>query len=162
MPQKRRPMTERFWEKVNKLPGEDACWEWTGHGDRDGYGRLKNEDRPRGKSVRAHRYSWIIANGPIPNGMGVLHDCDNPACVRPSHLKLGTAADNQRDKSVRRRGRVSRRGMPYGVTPNRRRFQAWGWDGSRRIHLGMFKTIGEAAAVAHRHRDERYGAGGTQ
>lgn len=91
-------MVARFWESVEKGPG-DACWEWTGHANRSGYGRVTR----RGRDLFAHRYSWELANGPIPDGLIVCHRCDNPPCVRPEHLFLGTHSDNMRD--AQRKGR---------------------------------------------------------
>ena len=82
---------ERFWSKVDRSGGPDACWPWTTAGRViDGeYGKF----RLRG----AHRVSWELANGPIPDGLCVLHRCDNPPCVRPDHLWIGTKKDNIRD-----------------------------------------------------------------
>lgn len=91
----------RFWLQVNKTNG---CWLWTGCPTTDGYGQIRP---PNTKGViRAHRASWIIHNGPIPNGLWVLHDCpggDNCLCVRPDHLWLGTHEDNMRDKAEKGR-----------------------------------------------------------
>ncbi len=79
-----------FWEKVRK---EDACWIWTGARTSQGYGNL----RRNGQSLGAHRLSWTLTVGPIPDGMSVLHHCDNPSCVNPNHLFIGTHLDNMRD-----------------------------------------------------------------
>ena len=71
----------------------DDCIEWQGSRDRQGYGKAwKN-----GANARAHRVAWEEANGPIPEGMCVLHHCDNPPCINPDHLFLGTRGDNARD-----------------------------------------------------------------
>lgn len=81
----------RFWARVSK---RETCWEWTGPYDGDGYGQFTDGE---GRNVRAHRFSWSLANGPIPAGLKVLHRCDNPPCVNPSHLFLGTDNDNLKD-----------------------------------------------------------------
>lgn len=107
---RRRHLHERFWEKVNvNAPG--GCWEWTG--SRTMAGRGYGTIGIGGRSTLAHRVSWEIKNGPIPDGPGhhgvcVLHRCDNPPCVRPDHLFLGTQKDNVEDMDTkgRRRNRL--------------------------------------------------------
>jgi len=94
MPRKARPISERFWPRVKKTSG---CWLWTGAKLPAGYGTIGSGGR-RGASVYTHRLSWEIANGrTVPAGLFVLHHCDNPQCVRPDHLFIGTAADNAQD-----------------------------------------------------------------
>ncbi len=83
---------ERFWPKVRKT---ESCWEWIGARVPFGYGLVGRGGR-RGNRL-AHRVSWELTNGTIPEGLCVLHHCDNPGCVRPSHLWLGTRTDNNRD-----------------------------------------------------------------
>ena len=86
-----------FWDRVTKT---DSCWTWNGSKTSGGYGSVTYE----GKFTVCHRVSWELTNGPIPNGLRVLHKCDNPPCVNPDHLFLGTQADNMRD--AYRKGRV--------------------------------------------------------
>lgn len=92
---------ERFWKKVVKSQG---CWLWSGAKDSCGYGvvvldgRTRAEGRTGPFSGKAHRVMFQLVNGPIPKGMLVCHHCDNPTCVRPDHLFLGTNQDNQNDR----------------------------------------------------------------
>ncbi|MGE3598815.1 MAG: HNH endonuclease [Dehalococcoidia bacterium] len=84
----------RFWSYVDSSAGPDACWEWTRSRIHDGYGRFWDTKR----MWRAHRFAWTITHGDIPDGIVVLHKCDNPPCCNPSHLALGTTSDNNWDK----------------------------------------------------------------
>lgn len=104
---KTKTIEERFWNKVSKKSPE-SCWEWTAARGRQGYGCFVIA----GKLLKAHRVSWEFANGEIPNGMFVLHSCDNPPCVNPSHLHLGNVKTNSDEK-------VSRGRQPKGESNGR-------------------------------------------
>lgn len=92
-------MSARFWSKVNISGGATSCWPWMAGRLWVGYGMFCL----RGKTKRAHRVAWEIANGEIPSDLCVLHRCDNPSCVNPAHLFLGTSADNTRDMVAKHR-----------------------------------------------------------
>lgn len=103
-----------FWDRVAFIGAEgDGCWEWLGPMYRNGYGAAPHEKRPK----LAHRVAWILAHGPIDDGLMVLHRCDNRRCVRPEHLFLGTAKENTHDMIRKGRGLVS------GVNPPRRKLE---------------------------------------
>jgi hypothetical protein len=110
----RQKVTVRFWQKVNKR-GPNDCWEWTASTTGAGYGTIGigfKKDKTRYTAL-AHRLSYELQNGPIPDGLHVCHSCDNPRCVNPAHLWLGTAADNMTDMVAKGRstqGRSSRKG----------------------------------------------------
>ncbi len=112
-PHRPRPVAERFWPKVRRGEG---CWEWTGARSAKGYGRLTAGRRGDGY-LRTHRLSFELAYGPVPDGLFVLHRCDNPPCVRPDHLFLGTKSDNMRDAVSK--GRLNTRSARAARAANR-------------------------------------------
>jgi DNA-binding transcriptional regulator YiaG len=106
-------LEQRFWAKVNKTDSADECWEWTASKDAKGYGYFYKEGR--GGMARAHRISYELNLGPIPAGLLVCHKCDNPGCINPNHLFLGTDKDNSDDKMKKGRfKKVYQRGEKNG------------------------------------------------
>ena len=87
----RKPLHLRLLERV--VFGVTGCWQWRGPTNAFGYGRFSFE----GRTQVAHRLSYETFRGPIPDGMSVLHKCDNPSCINPEHLWIGTYSDNRRD-----------------------------------------------------------------
>lgn len=87
-----RDFTKRFWAKVEKR-GPNDCWLWTASKDRHGYGTFQLNGKPR----KAHRLSWVLSNGPVPDGLCVCHSCDVRLCVNPSHLWAGSNKANTVD-----------------------------------------------------------------
>ena len=103
IPQGRKDPRVRFWSFVE--PRGD-CWEWTGATHGGGYGKFCYRAAPKVMLQRtAHRISWEMLYGPVPDGLLVCHSCDNPPCVRPNHLFLGTHAANMRDMKQKGRWR---------------------------------------------------------
>lgn len=94
-------LSERLARNSRPEPAT-GCVVWTGSLRPDGYGQLRWDSAVRS----AHRMAWQAVNGPIPAGLGVLHKCDQPSCINPAHLFLGTQADNMADKA--RKGRAAR------------------------------------------------------
>jgi hypothetical protein len=99
------PLEKRFWSKVNKN-APNGCWEWTGS-NTHGYGQIW----VNGRLHRANRVSYEIHFGEIPDGLFVCHKCDNPACINPDHLFLGTNSDNMKDCSLK--GRIGFQKYPW-------------------------------------------------
>ena len=103
-------LEERFWRYVQK---GDGCWTWTGHAaDKMGYGRIQIAGRGS-KKIPAHRLSYQLHKGEIPDGFIIMHTCDNPSCVNPDHLVAGTYSENTQDA-------VSKGRWHQGVPPLKR------------------------------------------
>lgn len=121
------PIELRFWAKVNKTP---SCWLWTAATLR-GYGQISLNRKP----AYAHRLSWEMAYGPIPEGVEVLHKCDVPLCVRPDHLFLGSQQDNLAD--ARQKGRLDETLPRAGVLTYEDRLAIFGAEGYRGICVDL-------------------------
>lgn len=136
----KKAVAERFWAKVSRLADNDACWEWTAATSEKGYGRFS---LGQGRSPQvASRLAWELTNGPIPDGLCVLHICDNPPCCNPAHLFLGTTADNNADMLAK--GRHRSRNMQGDRNPH----AALSWDDVReirRVYVRGSRTLGSGA-----------------
>ena len=136
-----RPLRERFEEKFT-IGEPDECWEWKASLDRHGYGQI-NRGREDGKSkvVRAHRISYELYVGPIPDGLFLDHKCENRSCVNPNHLRPATNAQN-----LAHRGKASNNTSGYkGVTYHK---AAKKWMAQiKPVYLGLFNTPEEAYAA---------------
>jgi len=139
---------QRFWSHVEKT---DGCWLWTAARFRQGYGEFHVGGK-KGHLVYAHRYSWELAYGPIPEGADILHRCDNPPCVRPDHLWAGTHAENMADMVAKGRSDTAR-GSANGNSrlteadiPRIRALAAEGWS-QRRIAREFGVTRGPIQAI---------------
>ena len=107
-------LIDRFEKSFRKDPS--GCWNWTKYVMPEGYGQIQEQNYHGkiAKVTRAHRVSWMLYRGKIPKGLWVLHKCDNPRCVNPDHLFLGTHQDNMDDMA-----RKGRRVIQYGEKANR-------------------------------------------
>lgn len=102
------PLQTRFWSKVAR-GSADACWPFHGVRDRKGYGRFHMKSQG---ACLAHRVAWELVNGPAPKDRCVMHECDNPPCCNPAHLRLGTDADNKADMLAKGRLRDTHTSIP--------------------------------------------------
>lgn len=124
-------MEQRFWKKVTKT---EECWLWTGSTNGK-YGKIRYEDQ--GPLIYAHRYSYLLHYGPYDMSQEVCHRCDNPVCVRPDHLFLGTHSANMRDASKKgRNANIRKTHCPYGhpYTPDNIRLTSSGSRSCKTCH----------------------------
>lgn len=148
------PLAERFWPKVNKdgpviRPELGPCWVWTASVGTSGYGQIGVGGRA-GRPVQAHRVSWELAHGAPAGDAWVLHRCDNPLCVRPDHLFLGTNADNAHDMAAK--GRHFSRQAPEKIIRGERHGRAkLTAEDVREIRRAYAAGEGDQAQIASRH-----------
>lgn len=135
--------TERFWSKVEKSEG---CWEWTGSRNQRGYGVFGF----RGSQVRAHRFIYELEVREIEPGKLIDHICRNRGCVRPSHLRPVTHAENVQNQDGHRDGRSGRRGVAWH--PSSGKWRAGAQVRGKYYHGGYFSNIEEAAEAARQLR----------
>lgn len=142
----------KFWSKVNKNgpipknhPELGQCWIWTGAKFKLGYGKVIINYKP----CLAHRVSWTLSHGEISNRVCILHKCDNPSCVNPTHLFKGSKADNNRDRAQKGRSALGEKSGRVKLTDNQvKEIRATYQKGS--TEFGSIK-LGEKFGVSHRH-----------
>ena len=136
----RKPAEERFWSKVEKTEG---CWNWTKGTHPTGYGMFSFQGRNR----YAHRYSYALANGPIPEGLSIDHICHNPGCVRPDHLRAVTHKQNHENRAgADTNSRSGVRGVNLHVKSGK--WQVRVSQGGKIHSGGLFVDLEDARAAA--------------
>lgn len=130
------PLADRFWPKVEK---GDGCWIWKASFLRSGYGAFGWKQNGKLTMKNAHRVAWFLANGPIPEGMSVLHRCDNRKCVRPDHLFLGNQRDNLMDMILKGRCGVTKLTKEQVIEIKKEQANGWrrGQDGQIAKRFGV-------------------------
>ena len=137
---------ERFWRRVEKTSG---CWIWRGGVHSGGYGFMRGEGGRNAPNVTVHRLSYEMHHGPIPDGLVVMHACDNPLCVNPDHLSVGTHKDNTQDMIAK--GRAANNKLPVSV----------GADNGRALLTESKVRYIRASTASHASLARRFGVSAT-
>lgn len=147
------PVRTRF---LRGMPVPDGgCWFWKGI-DKGGEHPNIRTGEAGGRSIKAHRLSFEMFIGPVPDGLSVLHRCDKPRCCNPDHLFLGTVADNMKDMAIKYRGNKSKSGFPFGAKPDGNKWLSICNLDGRKHYLGCFHSAEEASARAVAFKQEAY------
>ena len=148
---KLKPISDRLWAKTQKT---ETCWIWEGSAGQAGHGQIaKGGHGKEGKRLlMTHRVAWELTNGEIPAGLCVLHRCDNPPCVNPSHLFLGTKADNSADMVSKRRQKVGNQLPQAKLSPDAVRFIRESEETQDELAARFGVTQSSISAVINGHR----------
>lgn len=132
---------ERFWSRVDKSGGPDACWPYMGARESNGYGYPTWGEK--GRHALGHRLAWQLTNGEIPPRRLVCHTCDNPPCCNPAHLFLGTGSSNALDKVAKgRHPKTAKQKMNPEKVRELRRLRDEGWT---------FEALGKRYGIMDNH-----------
>ena len=132
-----------FWSKVEKT---ESCWEWQAAKTRDGYGRIFDNETPGYSKLTilpAHRVSYVLANGSIPQGKLICHKCGNRSCVRPSHIYAGTIKENMRDRKAHGRQAEGERNGWAKLTEDKVKLIRW------LVNYGSRRKIAKILGLHH-------------
>lgn len=153
------PPALRFMSHVLTEPNT-GCWLWTAALNRGGYGKvvLRHPETKQRRHFTAHRWSYELFVGAIPDGTCVCHKCDVRCCVNPDHLFLGDHQSNAADREIKGRGRRSVLGLPPGVSKSTccDKYEARVAFRGRRFHVGMFSSTDDAAQAAAQFKRDLY------